>query len=1025
MKSYSAIARGLRARSSLLLALLLLNACPHLAAQEKRLWSSAFARPGINGPFIYDNASGNIESFAVVGDEVYAGGSFEAQGDNKIIRGLGIWNAKTLRWKPVTLGGALTVLATDGAAVYFGGRDFLVAGEKISGIVKLDHATQTWSKLGSGITGYVRDIAVRNGEVFIAGSFKIAGGTSAGIAKWDGHTWKVLGTGGETRASLVAVHQGNIFAVGELDSSNITKVFKWSGGKWASLGSVFMDNTTLGSIYAFAADDRGLYLGGRFNRVENVVATSLAKWDGVSWSPWAELKASSLPEVRALAVSKRGDIYVGGSFSHINETAAANIAKWDGSNWLALGSGVNNSVSALAIGTGKLYVGGSFNYAGESVSWNFAIWNVSTNKWSAAQGANNNGVYGHVYAMVADPQNVYLCGDFQALGKFKVRNLARWDRNDWQPLGEGVEGYVTDLALTEKGILYAGGDFTSAGKIKAKNIAQWDGTKWSALGAGIDGEVRALAASGKRLCVLTTEAIFVWEENKWSTIDLGNAASQILAFAAQGASLFVGGLFSEIGNPGKPIAHFAKWEGGQWSEVGGAFNGRVNHIATQGNRIYVGGEFNQIGENRIDKLAHWDGKSWSVLGDFIGADKLILALHAHPSGLYTAFRYTYYPRRTHEFYLKRWDGSSWSDHLGMIEGLQDELSTVLPAYPMGLAIGANELIVAGQFRYASTGSEEWLAYNMAIRYIDTSSQNHAPLWSPLPNLTFREDGRNRLELPKYVSDFDDSLTALSFKAEVLGKQGTGGKWQKTSALQVIINPATKIANFKASPDSFGVFKVALMVADPGGLADTTTMHVRVNPRNDAPVIANLPATLTFRNTAAKRLPMWDFVSDVDDADSTLHFSFAASNDSLKRAFNAKTGVLTLTAPGFIGKAKLFITVRDDSNATARDTIAVHVDNTTDVAESNSEIPTEFVLLQNYPNPFNPTTLIRFGLPQASEVKLEIFDLSGQRVATLLNERRAAGFHAVAFNAAGLSSGTYFYRLTAGSFGERKKLLLVK
>ncbi|MEK7728561.1 MAG: T9SS type A sorting domain-containing protein, partial [candidate division KSB1 bacterium] len=54
-----------------------------------------------------------------------------------------------------------------------------------------------------------------------------------------------------------------------------------------------------------------------------------------------------------------------------------------------------------------------------------------------------------------------------------------------------------------------------------------------------------------------------------------------------------------------------------------------------------------------------------------------------------------------------------------------------------------------------------------------------------------------------------------------------------------------------------------------------------------------------------------------------------------------------------------------------------------------------------------------------------FDLSGQRVATLLNEHKPAGFHAVEFNASGLSSGTYFYKLTAGSFEERKKLLLVK
>ena len=83
------------------------------------------------------------------------------------------------------------------------------------------------------------------------------------------------------------------------------------------------------------------------------------------------------------------------------------------------------------------------------------------------------------------------------------------------------------------------------------------------------------------------------------------------------------------------------------------------------------------------------------------------------------------------------------------------------------------------------------------------------------------------------------------------------------------------------------------------------------------------------------------------------------------------------------------------------------------------------LLQNYPNPFNPTTLIRFGLPQDAEVKLEILNLAGRHVATLLNARQAAGYHDVEFNAGDLASGVYFYRLTARNFRAMKKLTLVR
>ena len=75
-------------------------------------------------------------------------------------------------------------------------------------------------------------------------------------------------------------------------------------------------------------------------------------------------------------------------------------------------------------------------------------------------------------------------------------------------------------------------------------------------------------------------------------------------------------------------------------------------------------------------------------------------------------------------------------------------------------------------------------------------------------------------------------------------------------------------------------------------------------------------------------------------------------------------------------------------------------------------PTEFALRQNYPNPFNPSTIIKYDLPKASEVLLSVYDLLGREVTVLVNEKREAGYHSVTFNASGLSTGVYFYRLRA-------------
>jgi len=111
--------------------------------------------------------------------------------------------------------------------------------------------------------------------------------------------------------------------------------------------------------------------------------------------------------------------------------------------------------------------------------------------------------------------------------------------------------------------------------------------------------------------------------------------------------------------------------------------------------------------------------------------------------------------------------------------------------------------------------------------------------------------------------------------------------------------------------------------------------------------------------------------------------------------------------------------------------AVFATRVKDVAiKDEPSIPDEFILSQNYPNPFNPTTNITFGLPKESNVTIDVYNLMGQKVATLVNERINAGYHTVNWNgrdASGnrVTSGVYIYKITAGDFAKSKKMLLVK
>ena len=97
-----------------------------------------------------------------------------------------------------------------------------------------------------------------------------------------------------------------------------------------------------------------------------------------------------------------------------------------------------------------------------------------------------------------------------------------------------------------------------------------------------------------------------------------------------------------------------------------------------------------------------------------------------------------------------------------------------------------------------------------------------------------------------------------------------------------------------------------------------------------------------------------------------------------------------------------------------------------VTVANDEsIPNNFILEQNYPNPFNPSTTIMYSIPNSEFVTLKIYDVLGNELATLVNEEKPAGNYEVDFNAAGFSSGIYFYKLQAGNFVQTKKMILLK
>ncbi|MBI1807926.1 MAG: T9SS type A sorting domain-containing protein [Ignavibacteria bacterium] len=98
---------------------------------------------------------------------------------------------------------------------------------------------------------------------------------------------------------------------------------------------------------------------------------------------------------------------------------------------------------------------------------------------------------------------------------------------------------------------------------------------------------------------------------------------------------------------------------------------------------------------------------------------------------------------------------------------------------------------------------------------------------------------------------------------------------------------------------------------------------------------------------------------------------------------------------------------------------------TSVVEHLPELPTGFILRQNYPNPFNSSTVIEYEIPEASNVRIAVYDETGKLISTLVDERQLPGVYRIQFDARSLSSGIYYYTMQAGLYRATKQLIFLK
>jgi subtilisin family serine protease len=182
-----------------------------------------------------------------------------------------------------------------------------------------------------------------------------------------------------------------------------------------------------------------------------------------------------------------------------------------------------------------------------------------------------------------------------------------------------------------------------------------------------------------------------------------------------------------------------------------------------------------------------------------------------------------------------------------------------------------------------------------------------------------------------------------------------------------------------------------------------------------------PFTVTATVTTADPAPTVELLWSVDGALPYHRIAMTKTNGTASTGAGY-TSVIT-PSPGRLIEYFVLVKTADGYLPYTIHRFAVNIP--TAVAAADAAVPLEFSLAQNYPNPFNPSTQIAYSVADARFVSLKIYDALGREVAALVNETKAPGRYTAEWNAAGLTSGVYFCRLTAGTFTSIKKMTLLR